>query len=226
MFDRVEVQALIDKVQVIKVKNEKLKEIDEKLVLEVVDIKELLKTGEQELDLLVRASDLVTNLSTVVTQDTLDKIALVVNKALGVIFNRNINVIIEPDTYRDTYPHFNLRLSDAWGERSFKLTGSGLKETISFLFTLCLIEQYGQRRLIILDEILNGVHPQAKTAILSIIDIMSKKENPFQFVVIEYYMPVGTMYEVVFDSEDGSSSLQLADHDYFEKKFIEEEENY
>lgn len=210
---------LNSKLNNINAKNSQLIEIDKKLSREVSEINELLESGLKELNILVRASELITNLSTAVTQDTLDKISLVVNKALGVIFKRNVTVSIIPDTYRDTYPHFNLKLNDAWGDRSFKLTGSGLKETISFLFTLCLIEQYGQRRLIILDEILNGVHPQAKIAILSIIDIMATKEDPFQFIMIEYYLPVGTMYEVTLSPVDGSSTVKLTDKDYFSRDY-------
>jgi flagellar hook-associated protein FlgK len=90
---------LNSKLNNISAKNSQLIEIDKKLSREISEINELLESGLKELNILVRASELITNLSTAVTQDTLDKISLVVNKALGVIFKRKCKLLKKHKVY-------------------------------------------------------------------------------------------------------------------------------
>ena len=80
-------------------------------------------------------------------------------------------------------------------------SGAGLREVISFMFTICLIEIKKGRRIFISDEKLAGLHKEAKKIVSEIIKIFA--EGGFQFVLVEYALnDLGKIYNVEKPSKD------------------------
>lgn len=138
---------------------------------------------------------------------TLDKITTIINKALAVIFPCNSRrVAIQSSMYRGIYPHYDAVLYADGKERDFDQSGSGLGEIVGLLFSICLIDISGGRKVLIMDEILNGLHPRAKYILR---DLMLAFSKEFKFILVEYGLDVGTQYEVV--NNGGTSTVNLLD---------------
>ena len=74
-------------------------------------------------------------------------------------------------------------------------SGTGLRQIISVLFVICLIEVRKGRSLLILDERLSGLHKEAKRILSEIIKIFA--EGGFQFIFVEYALnDLGKLYSV------------------------------
>ena len=73
--------------------------------------------------------------------------------------------------------------------------GDGIKQIISVMYVICLIEIRKGRRLLILDERLNGLHARAKQVLAEIIKIFA--EGGFQFIFVEYSLnSIGKIYNI------------------------------
>lgn len=154
-----------------------------------------LKQLQVDLDDYMCACNLVGNVSDAITQETLDRITGVINKALGVLFPSDARRIrIVKQFHNDVYPHFLVELQTGNGTvRSFKQSGSGLAQTISILFNLCLIDARGGRKLVVMDELLGCLHPDAKGVLA---ELMLALTDRFQFIFVEYGLDIGKQYLV------------------------------
>lgn len=166
----------------------------------------------EELDKYVRAITLVGNVSDENITATLNNITGVINRALAILFKDKRQVSIEKIMHNNTYPHFNvvLRVEDG-SIRTFDQSGSGLAEVISFLYDVCLIDLRGGRKIIVADEIMNGLHPSAKELIKELMLAMTPK---FKFIITEYMLDIGTQYEVI--KTDGTAEVvKVPDGNYY-----------
>ena len=147
---------------------------------------------------MLEAQQLLTTVSDENTRAVLDYITGIINKALGELFPHDCRrIYLEKTMYHGQHAHINIKLTGTNGKtRDLQLqSGTGLRQTISFLFVLSLIEIRKGRRILLADELLSGVHPQAKRILMEIIQIFA--EEGFQFAFVEYGVDnVGRMYIV------------------------------
>lgn len=185
-----------------KEKRKRFEELDSKIA--VIGLK--ITDAELELDICDRAANLLSNVADEKIDAVLKKVTGVINKALTVLFPDDARVVvIEKTMHKNVYPHFVVILMTGDGEkRSFVQSGSGLAQVVSFLFTVCLIDLIGGRKILVIDELLNGLHPRAKRKIA---DILKAMENDFQFILTEYQLDVGKQFEVI--KENGTARVAL-----------------
>lgn len=147
---------------------------------------------------MLEAQQLLTTVSDENTRVVLDYITGIINKALGELFPHDTRrIYLEKTMYRGQHAHINIKLTGSNGKtRDLQLqSGTGLRQTISFLFVLSLIEIRKGRKILIADELLSGVHPTAKDILMDVIQIFA--EEGFQFVFVEYGVNnVGRIYIV------------------------------
>lgn len=174
---------------------------------------ELTEAQKMYVDLL-NAQKLLSTVSDDNTEATLLFVTGVINKALAEIFKGDTRRIhLTKKLYAGSKPHIVAELENSKGEKidmSIQ-SGTGLRQIVSVLFVICLIEIRKGRRLLILDERLSGLHKEAKRILSEIIKIFS--EGGFQFIFVEYALnDLGKLYNVekpgdearVYALEDGT----------------------
>ena len=203
-LDNLSVDELIKEgYNVIASQEEKLKQkvlIDKR----VSNLEKEIEEAEVLLETYLKASTLIGTVADENTKATIDKITVVINKALRVLFpNDVIEVSLEQEMYRKSYPHFKVTLKLDGKERTFKQNGTGLAQIVSFLFTVSLVDARGGRKIIVMDELLNGLHPDAKYIIKGLIEALS---NRFQFIIVEYGVDIGKQYKI--EKEGGTANVE------------------
>ena len=162
---------------------------------------------------LIEAQRLLSTLSEENTVRTLDYITGVINNALAEIFQgEGRQVSLDKELYRGRYAHIKVHLTTSTGaQRNLDLqTGSGVKEVISFLFTVCLIAVRGGRRFLIMDELLSGLHADAKAVIAELMGVFT--EEGFQFLMVEYGLDnhKGHSFGKIYNVESDNSAVPVS----------------
>ena len=162
---------------------------------------------------LIEAQRLLSTISEENTVRTLDYITGVINNALAEIFQgEGRQVSLDKELYRGRYAHIKVHLTTSTGaQRNLDLqTGSGVKEVISFLFTVCLIAVRGGRRFLIMDELLSGLHADAKAVIAKLMGVFT--EEGFQFLMVEYGLDnhKGHSFGKIYNVESDNSAVPVS----------------
>lgn len=177
----------------------------EQKYLQAKELEEKINKMAQDLDdrrkqycVFLEAQQLLATVSDANTSIVLDYIMGIINKTLSNLFPHDLRrVELKKTLYQGQYAHINIVLRGSDNQtRDIQLqSGTGLRQVISFLFVLSLIEIRKGRPILIMDEILSGLHPTAKKLIRDIILIFA--QDDFQFVMVEYGMDdVGKLYLV------------------------------
>ena len=157
-----------------------------------------LQESQDEYVHMLDAQKLLSAVSEENTEQTLSFITGMVNKVLSEIFpNSTRRIILKKKLYAGSKPHINVLLVNGLGdELDLDLQeGDGIKQIISVMYVICLIEIRKGRRLLILDERLNGLHAKAKQVLAEIIKIFA--EGGFQFIFVEYSLnSIGKIYNI------------------------------
>lgn len=148
----------------------------------IYELNEYLKSSTEAQQILISVSDQR-------TEDLLRYITGVLNNALAEIFpNSEKTISLNKTLYRDKHPHINVVVRDKDGD-SVDLSlamGAGVGVVVSMLYRICLIEVKGDRKLILADEILHGIHPSAVVVLVEILKLFAKEG--FQFILVEYVL--------------------------------------
>ena len=164
----------------------------------VAEISSHLKTLNDQFLVMLEAKELLAAVSDSNTTAVLDYITSIINNTLGELFPYDKRrVYLEKNMHANQYAHIKVKVVNNEGiERDLMLqSGTGLRQVISFLFVISLIEIRKGRRILLMDELLSGLHPEAKTIVTDIMQIFA--EEGFQFVMVEYGInDLGRLYLV------------------------------
>lgn len=211
-------------------------DLREELEVKVKNLSEKLDSLRQDYIDMVDAQRILATIADDNTEATLSFITGVVNKTLSEIFRSDTRKItLKKKLFAGTRPHIVVELTNGRGEvLDLSLqSGTGLKQVVSGLFLICLVEVRKARRIVIFDEKFSGLHKEAKRVLSEIIKIFA--EGGFQFIFVEYGMnDIGKIYNVekigeeskVFALEGGQ---EYDDSDIFlfsENPNIELDESY
>ena len=169
---------------------------------------------------MLEAQALLSTVSDENTTAVLDYITGIVNKTLSELFPHDTRrVYLEKSLYQGKTAHINVKLIGTNGKtRDMTLqTGTGLRQVISWLYLVSMIEIRKGRRLLIADELLNGLHPEAKRIVFEIMQLFA--EDGFQFIFVEYGVnTVGKIYLV--EKPGDEAKVTPLDADYKDEVFI------
>ena len=188
---------------------------------EIVDrLKKQLEDDNKQYVVMLEAQKLLATVSDSNTKEILDYITGIINKALFELFPYDRQKIyLEKKLHANQYPHIVVRLESSDGDKrdlEFQ-TGTGERQVISFLFVVCLIEVRKGRKLLVMDELFSGLHPEAKRIIIDILQIFA--ENGFQFAMVEYGVNnVGKIYLV--EKPNKSASITPMNGVYSNEVFV------
>lgn len=169
-----------------------------RLIKRQAELYEELKSSQNLYINMLDAQKLLSMISDDNTSKTLDFITGMVNKVLSEMFVTDTpRIVLTKKLYAGSKPHINVELIDGSGNSLDMAlqSGTGLSQVVSFMYAVCLIEIRKGRRLLIMDERLNGLHKEAKKIISEVIKIFAK--GGFQFIFVEYGLnDIGKIYNV------------------------------
>ena len=151
------------------------------------ELAERLKVVGHEYEVMIEAQQLLSAVSDANTTAVLNYVTSIINRALSQLFPNDVRrIYLEKELFQGQYAHITLKLEGSNGKiRDLNLqTGTGLRQIISFLFVISLIEIRKGRRIFLADELLSGLHAEAKKVVVDIIKIFS--DDGFQFAFVEY----------------------------------------
>lgn len=186
----------------------------------VSDLVKQLEDYNNQYSVMLEAQQLISSVSNSNTTAVLDYITGIINKALGEIFPYDTRrIYLEKSLHSGQRSHINVKLTTEDGtERDLTLqSGTGLRQIISFLFVISLIEIRKGRRILLMDELLSGLHSEAKRIIVDIMQIFASEG--FQFIMVEYGVnAVGRIYLV--EKPDKTAVVNPLDGRYDDQIFM------
>lgn len=172
---------------------------------------------------MTEAQTLLGTLSDLNTEKTLNFITGLINKTLYELFPGRTRVItLKKHFHAGIHPHIKVELVVEGGaKRDLALTtGQGLAQVVSFLFAICLLNIRKGRPVFVMDELLSGVHSEAKKVMEGIIEMFAAR---IQFVMVEYGVEdIGKMYLV--EMVDQVSTVRQIDKRHANHISLSEEE--
>lgn len=196
---------------------ERLEQVRQK----VAEMTSRLTELNQQYAVMLEAQQLLAAVNDENTQIVLDYITGVINRALGEMFPYDSRrIYLTRSLYRGQYSHITVEMVTGEGKkRNLELqSGTGLRQVVSFLFVVALIEVRKGRRLLLMDELLSGMHKASKRIVADIIRIFA--EEGFQFIMIEYGMDdLGKLY-LVEKPDTTATVTPLGDTHYNDEVFI------
>lgn len=173
----------------------------------IEDLKIQKQISEEELEIVTNAVAILKDISDGVVVENRKFIEESLNSALERIFKKSTRKIrIKEYTARGTYPQLELELQVEGGEiRLLKNSGHGLMQIVSLLCVLSLIVMTGNRRLLVLDEVLSGLSARTRKIVDDILWVFTS--IGFQFIINEHgFIPKGAKV-VKLEMQSGLSSV-------------------
>ena len=184
-------------------------------------LSEKVKDMNQRYAVMIEAQQLLGAVSEQNTNYVLDYVTGVINKTLAEMFPYDIpRVFLEKSMHAGKYPHIKVKLLNSNGEvRDLVMQcGTGQRQVISFLFVVCLIELRKCRRILLMDEILSGLHVTAKKVVMDIMKIFA--EEGFQFIFIEHAGMSNFGRRYIIEKPDLSATATPLEGEYNHEVFI------
>ncbi len=188
-----------------------LKEKEKKgLLNEISEMNREITENHKELQTVIEACNLLTKLADARVKKGLDFIVKIINDTLIKLFPEDFKALrVEMDAYHETYPQMRLTLITSKDRvRSLKTQeGNGVSQVISLLYILCLLYISGYRRFIHIDEVLNGLHPDAWALIDDILKLFEDKLG-YQFIITQHgYTPKNGRVVVLKKGKNGMTTV-------------------
>lgn len=139
---------------------------------------------------LTQAKTLLISVADKNIEDMLTYVSTVINKVLFEMFKdtgSGYEVSVGKTMYRNRYAQMNIKIVEqpSGMERDLKLqNGEGIRQVVSFLYTICLIELSGCRKMLVMDEVLNGLNKDAAIVVGQIMRVFT--EGGFQFFMVDH----------------------------------------
>lgn len=187
----------------------------------ISELTERLAKQNRDYAVMLEAKQILASVSDENTRIVLDYITGVVNRILGELFPYDARrVYLERKLYRGQYAHINMQLVGANGKvRDMQLqSGTGIRQVVSVLFILSTIEIRKGRRLFLSDELLSGLHSEAKKVVMGLLELFA--EGGYQFIMVEYGANNGKIYMVEHPSAVSTVTALSKGQEYNNEVFI------
>lgn len=191
------------------------------LLPKLEELGERVKDMNKRYSVFVEAQQLLGAVSEQNTNYVLDYVTGIINKTLAEMFPYDPQkVYLEKTMHAGKYPHIKVKLLTSTGEtRDLVMQcGTGQRQVISFLFVVCLIELRKCRRILLMDEILSGLHVTAKRVVMDIMKIFA--EEGFQFVFIEHAGMSNFGRRYIIEKPNDSATATPLEGEYNNEVFI------